>query len=578
MGVLNVTPDSFSDGGRVPRAATRRSRRPSAWLAEGADLIDVGGESTRPGAEPVPRRRGAAARDAGDRAARGADRCRSRSTPPRPRSRGAPSAPARVFVNDVTALRGDPGMAAVVAESGRRRLPDAHAGRAAHHAGRPALRGRRLRGEGLPRGAAGVRGRRAASPRSASGSIPGIGFGKTLEHNLELLRRLDEIVALGRPVLVGRLAEAVHRRASRAGRRPAAWRAAVAANVIAFERGAPMFRVHDVGRDAGCAGGRGCYLGRLPSLGPGVTFDGELGRTRSRRIRRSDSSDSFVTVEISGLSLFTHHGVTEAEQQTGQRLVFDVTFDVEDCDATVTDRLEDTIDYAAVCQAVALVATERSYRTLERRLHRGRRHARGALRRDRRRGAGHQAGAADPAAGRGGLGRGLAADARPYLGLGSNVGDRLANLRAAVELLAALRRRPCCWSGRRSTRPSRWARFSTSPTSSTRRSAIETDLEPLDLLAACKEIERELGRRPAPRHGPRPIDVDVLLVGDRVLTSERLTPAPSRAAQPPLRARAAARARARPAPPDGTSLQDCLASLPPGQRVSRVASLAAVTG
>jgi dihydroneopterin aldolase len=79
-----------------------------------------------------------------------------------------------------------------------------------------------------------------------------------------------------------------------------------------------------------------------------------------------DSSESYVTVEISGLSLFTHHGATEAEQQTGQRLVFDVTFEVEDCDATVTDRLEDTIDYAAVCQAVALVATERSYRTLER--------------------------------------------------------------------------------------------------------------------------------------------------------------------------------------------------------------------
>jgi 7,8-dihydroneopterin aldolase/epimerase/oxygenase len=79
-----------------------------------------------------------------------------------------------------------------------------------------------------------------------------------------------------------------------------------------------------------------------------------------------DSFESSVTIEISGLSLFTHHGVTDAEQQTGQRLVFDVSFEVEDCDATVTDRLEDTIDYAAVCQAVALVATERSYRTLER--------------------------------------------------------------------------------------------------------------------------------------------------------------------------------------------------------------------
>jgi 7,8-dihydroneopterin aldolase/epimerase/oxygenase len=78
------------------------------------------------------------------------------------------------------------------------------------------------------------------------------------------------------------------------------------------------------------------------------------------------SSDAFVTVEISGLSLFTHHGVTDAEQQTGQRLMFDVSFDVEDCDATVTDRLEDTIDYADVCQQVALAAQERSYKTLER--------------------------------------------------------------------------------------------------------------------------------------------------------------------------------------------------------------------
>jgi 7,8-dihydroneopterin aldolase/epimerase/oxygenase len=76
--------------------------------------------------------------------------------------------------------------------------------------------------------------------------------------------------------------------------------------------------------------------------------------------------ESSVRIEISRLSLFTHHGATDAEQQAGQRLIFDISFEVEDCDATVTDRLEDTIDYGAVCQAVALIATERSYRTLER--------------------------------------------------------------------------------------------------------------------------------------------------------------------------------------------------------------------
>ena len=85
-----------------------------------------------------------------------------------------------------------------------------------------------------------------------------------------------------------------------------------------------------------------------------------------REEEEHDSFDSSVRIEISRLSLFTHHGATEAEQEAGQRLVFDIAFEVEDCDATVTDRLDDTIDYSAVCQAVALVATERSYRTLER--------------------------------------------------------------------------------------------------------------------------------------------------------------------------------------------------------------------
>ncbi|MFL5780875.1 MAG: dihydroneopterin aldolase [Thermoleophilaceae bacterium] len=73
-----------------------------------------------------------------------------------------------------------------------------------------------------------------------------------------------------------------------------------------------------------------------------------------------------VRVEISGLSLYTHHGVEEAERAVGQRLVFDLSFELGECDATVTDRVEDTVDYADVCQQVALAAQERSYKTLER--------------------------------------------------------------------------------------------------------------------------------------------------------------------------------------------------------------------
>src|SRR3954465_7423941 len=72
------------------------------------------------------------------------------------------------------------------------------------------------------------------------------------------------------------------------------------------------------------------------------------------------------TVEIVGLSLYTHHGVTAAEREIGQRLVLDVRFDVGEPDALITDRVEDTVDYGEVCQVIALVAQQRSYKTLER--------------------------------------------------------------------------------------------------------------------------------------------------------------------------------------------------------------------
>ena len=77
-------------------------------------------------------------------------------------------------------------------------------------------------------------------------------------------------------------------------------------------------------------------------------------------------AETSVEIELRGLSIYTHHGVTDAEQEIGQRLEFNISFDVPDCDAMLTDRLEDTVDYAQVCDIVALAATERSYKTLER--------------------------------------------------------------------------------------------------------------------------------------------------------------------------------------------------------------------
>lgn len=91
--------------------------------------------------------------------------------------------------------------------------------------------------------------------------------------------------------------------------------------------------------------------------------DDELG---SDDYDGEEAPEPTVTIEISGLSLYTRHGVSDAEQELGQRLVIDVAFELSDCDAMVTDRVEDTVDYGEACEQIALAAQERSYRTLER--------------------------------------------------------------------------------------------------------------------------------------------------------------------------------------------------------------------
>jgi 7,8-dihydroneopterin aldolase/epimerase/oxygenase len=94
--------------------------------------------------------------------------------------------------------------------------------------------------------------------------------------------------------------------------------------------------------------------------------DDELDRLNGSDDDDDEAVEPTVTIEISALSLYTHHGVDEAEREVGQRLVFDLSFELAECDATVTDRVEDTVDYADVCEQVALAAQERSYKTLER--------------------------------------------------------------------------------------------------------------------------------------------------------------------------------------------------------------------
>ena len=242
MGVVNVTPDSFSDGGLYldPEAAAAHGRE---LAAAGAEILDVGGESTRPGAEVVPaeeelRRvvpviRGL--RDLG---------CRiSVDTSKASVAEAALDAGAEI-VNDVTALRGDPGMAAICAERGAIVV-------LMHMLGGPRTMQDDPRYEDVVAEVKGFLAERLEAAGAAGIAEervwldPGIGFGKTAAHNLELLRRLGELRELGRPLVVGTSRKSFIGRVdgSAAGERLGG---TIASSVLAAAEGAEVLRVHDV--------------------------------------------------------------------------------------------------------------------------------------------------------------------------------------------------------------------------------------------------------------------------------------------------------------------------------------------
>jgi dihydropteroate synthase len=244
MGIVNVTPDSFSDGGRYLDVAAAIEHG-LELQEEGAEILDIGGESTRPGAEPVSQEEElrrvvpvmAGLRAAGVRARMSIDT-----------SKAAVAAAAldagATLVNDVTALRADPAMVELVAQ----RNTDCCL---MHMLGEPRTMQRDPHYDDVVSDVKAFLEERmayAVARGVAEERIlldPGIGFGKTAQHNLELLARLDELAALGRPIVIGTS------RKSFLGRitgRPVDDRVAatVATNVLAYERGARIFRVHDV--------------------------------------------------------------------------------------------------------------------------------------------------------------------------------------------------------------------------------------------------------------------------------------------------------------------------------------------
>jgi dihydropteroate synthase len=243
MGVVNVTPDSFSDGGVNfdPADAAAAARR---MFAEGAAIVDIGGESTRPGAGGV---------DAAEELRRVVPVLEalagqvpvSIDTSKAEVARAALGLGAEL-VNDVTALRGDPALAEVVAESGTYVC-------LMHMQGEPrTMQADPRYDDVVSEVAAFLEGRLRFAVESGIAEErvcldPGIGFGKTVEQNFELVRRLGELTALGRPVVIG------FSRKSSLGKLlgdPAATTGSVAASVgaavAAYERGATILRVHDV--------------------------------------------------------------------------------------------------------------------------------------------------------------------------------------------------------------------------------------------------------------------------------------------------------------------------------------------
>ena len=241
MGILNVTPDSFSDGGSYASSA-HAAEAAGRMLADGAALVDVGGESTRPGADTVTQ---------DDELARGVPVLEalvglpvSIDTSRAEVARRAVELGARM-INDVTALRREPELAEVVAGSGADLC-------LMHMQGVPRTMQVEPRYEDVVSEVAAFLEERLAFAVAAGIDEdrvcldPGIGFGKTPDQNLELVRRLHRILAIGRPVLVGLSRKSTLARALGEAGSVGTDAASVGAAVAAFERGATVFRVHDV--------------------------------------------------------------------------------------------------------------------------------------------------------------------------------------------------------------------------------------------------------------------------------------------------------------------------------------------
>ncbi|TDP94359.1 dihydropteroate synthase [Leucobacter luti] len=358
LGVLNVTPDSFSDGG-VYHATERAIARGHELVAQGADIVDIGGESTRPGATPVSPAEEQARVLPVITALTAAGIAVSIDTIHATTAAAAVAAGAR-YINDVSGGLHDPAMMGVAAEASRDHGVTFIVG---HWRGIPDRAHQRSDYADVVAEVRDALAQLAAAARAAGVAAehlvldPGLGFDKTGTDGWRLLAQLDQLTSLGYPVLVGAsrkrmLAEVLAELAPQAGagsHTGAAPRDLATAVVSALAAGAGAWgvRVHDVSGSAQALAVAGAWAaGAAPAVAAGPAVDHAPAPHNADRIT------------LTGLEVFAHHGVFDFERERGQRFVIDAEVSVDLSSAAAGDALAQTVHYGELASAI-VAAVER---------------------------------------------------------------------------------------------------------------------------------------------------------------------------------------------------------------------------
>ncbi|MGJ0205012.1 dihydropteroate synthase [Leucobacter sp. gxy201] len=358
MGVLNITPDSFSDGGAYlePEAALEHAR---GLVALGADLIDVGGESTRPGAVPVPRDEELRRVLPVVRALADEGIAVSIDTIHAETAQAAVAAGAR-YINDVSGGLHDPGMFAAAAwasaEHGARYI-------ISHWRGIPDTAHERSHYDDV---VAEVRDALAGLAREAIDAgvdpahiivDPGLGFDKTGAQSWELLNGIGALASLGYPVLIGAsrkrmIAEALRDVHGYSGTPEERDLATATASALAARAGVWGVRVHDVGATVQALAVERAWGAPRRADAPGAAQTGAAAGAGTASGARHGRRETRDRIALTGLEVFAHHGVFEFEREQGQRFLIDAAVTVDLEAAAANDELGRTVHYGELAEAI----------------------------------------------------------------------------------------------------------------------------------------------------------------------------------------------------------------------------------